>query len=487
MQHETVPGSALASESATVAESEMAGSTYSKADEFADNSLARLESVCRGMSETKGMVSDVSRIVTDQASAFENLRGLIEEMTVSMRETDAAGQDTTHVTREATEELGRSRKTVTDAVSKIERLTQSAQSIEDRLSGLEDSLKSVIVIASGIQGIAKQTNLLALNASIESARAGEAGKGFAVVAGEVKALANQTAKATEQISETVEVLTSQVGSLIDDSGTVLANAKEASASVFDIDTAMHGFSEVFGQVERQITTISTATDASLGRCADVGGRFDEMVDGLNTGGMNLQIADDCIDETFLEIGDMMNFIATSGFKTTDSQYLSLVRDAASKISKRFEKAIQSGEIDEAGLFDRRYQPVPGSDPQQVTTEFVDFTDRVLPEIQEPILACDDKIAFCCACDDNGYIGTHNQIYSKTQGDDPVWNNANCRNRRIFNDRTGLSAGQNRKDVLLQTYRRDMGGGHFVLMKDASSPIIVNGRHWGGFRMGYRVV
>jgi methyl-accepting chemotaxis protein len=68
----------------------------------------------------------------------------------------------------------------------------------------------------------------------------------------------------------------------------------------------------------------------------------------------------------------------------------------------------------------------------------------------------------------------------------VWNSANCRNRRIFGDRTGLSAGRSTRRFLLQTYRRDMGGGEFVLMKDVSAPITVFGRHWGGFRIGFRL-
>ena len=63
---------------------------------------------------------------------------------------------------------------------------------------------------------------------------------------------------------------------------------------------------------------------------------------------------------------------------------------------------------------------------------------------------------------------------------------NCRNRRIFNDRTGLAAGRNTKPFLLQTYRRDMGGGNFSLMKDLSAPIIINGRHWGGLRIGFKI-
>ena len=95
------------------------------------------------------------------------------------------------------------------------------------------------------------------------------------------------------------------------------------------------------------------------------------------------------------------------------------------------------------------------------------------------------IIFCCAADRNGYIATHNLKVSQPQRpDDPIWNAANCRNRRIFNDRAGLLAAQNRQPVLHQTYDRDMGGGNVVFLKEADCPIMVNGEHWGNLRLGY---
>jgi methyl-accepting chemotaxis protein len=120
------------------------------------------------------------------------------------------------------------------------------------------------------------------------------------------------------------------------------------------------------------------------------------------------------------------------------------------------------------------------------TGFVAMTDRLLPPIQEPVLDFDSRIAFCAAVDRNGFLPTHNLKYGQPQGPDPVWNAANCRNRRMFNDRTGLGAGRNTQPFLLQTYRRDMGGGTFALMKDCSAPIFVRGRHWGGLRIAFKV-
>ena len=93
---------------------------------------------------------------------------------------------------------------------------------------------------------------------------------------------------------------------------------------------------------------------------------------------------------------------------------------------------------------------------------------------------------CAAIDRNGFIATHNKKFSQPQGNDVAWNTANSRNRRFFKDRTGLAAGQNTKPFLVQTYRRDMGGGNFVMMKDISAPITVRGRHWGGLRLAIKI-
>ncbi len=120
------------------------------------------------------------------------------------------------------------------------------------------------------------------------------------------------------------------------------------------------------------------------------------------------------------------------------------------------------------------------------TRFVALCDRVLPAMQEPVLELSPRISYCVATDRNGYVATHNRKYSLAPTADPVWNNANCRNRRIFSDRTGQRAARNTAPLLVQTYRRDMGGGAFVLMKDLSVPIMVAGRHWGAVRMGFKV-
>jgi methyl-accepting chemotaxis protein len=160
-------------------------------------------------------------------------------------------------------------------------------------------------------------------------------------------------------------------------------------------------------------------------------------------------------------------------------------DTARRISAEFDAAIARGELTEEQLFDERFEEIPGSNPKQFLTRYVRFTDRILPPIQDPVQSADPRIVFSVAWARSGYLPTHNPNYSLPQGSDPEWNAAHCRNRRIFKDRAVQKVALSTKPFLLQTYRRDMGGGHFVLMKDVSSPILVGGRHWGAFRIGLR--
>jgi methyl-accepting chemotaxis protein len=81
---------------------------------------------------------------------------------------------------------------------------------------------------------------------------------------------------------------------------------------------------------------------------------------------------------------------------------------------------------------------------------------------------------------------HNKTWSQPQGEDPVWNARHSRNRRIFDDRTGLAAARNLQDWLVQSYPRDLGGGVVEMMKDISMPIELRGRHWGALRIAVPV-
>lgn len=130
---------------------------------------------------------------------------------------------------------------------------------------------------------------------------------------------------------------------------------------------------------------------------------------------------------------------------------------------------------------------PGTYPPQFTTRALARLERWLSSLQEDLKGADPRIVFCCAVDRNGYLPVHNFEYSKPQRpDDAVWNTAHVRNRRMFDDRAGLTCARSTQPCMIRAYRRDMGAGQVVVLKEYVTPITVNGRHWGGFRCAYKI-
>ncbi|GJE00228.1 methyl-accepting chemotaxis protein [Methylobacterium isbiliense] len=161
--------------------------------------------------------------------------------------------------------------------------------------------------------------------------------------------------------------------------------------------------------------------------------------------------------------------------------------AAAEIGALLDQALAAGRLTEAALFDTAYQPVIGTDPQQYLTPAVPVLEELLTPVQERFLSADPRLAFCAAVDRNGFLPVHNRVYSHPQRPGETdWNTAHCRNRRIFDDRAGLIAARSTAPFTVQSYVRDMGGGQSVSMREIDAPIRVAGRHWGGFRMAYRL-
>jgi methyl-accepting chemotaxis protein len=164
----------------------------------------------------------------------------------------------------------------------------------------------------------------------------------------------------------------------------------------------------------------------------------------------------------------------------------LVQAFARDVQGAMARLCDDGEISAKDLFDTHYKPIPNTNPQQFTNRALAALERVLPPIQEDYLKRDRRLVFALSIDRNGYIPVHNTVYSQPQKpNDPVWNTANCRNRRLFDDRAGITAGRSTRPFTLQSYQRDMGGGTFVLMREVDAPINVRDEHWGGVRMAYK--
>jgi methyl-accepting chemotaxis protein len=177
-------------------------------------------------------------------------------------------------------------------------------------------------------------------------------------------------------------------------------------------------------------------------------------------------------------------------ETIESSYRPLIDRAqsfAAEVTEVIAEALAACQLTEADLFDTDYQPVPDTDPQQYRTRALPVLEAILPSLMARALACDPRLLFTVAIDRNGFIPVHNTHYASPQRrGDPVWNTAHARNMRIFDDRAGIAAARSVRPFLVQSYLRDMCGGVTEMVREVDAPLRINGRHWGGVRMAYRM-
>jgi len=459
--------------------------TASASARLVDQLANRIGGLGVELADVAGNLQEVAGRVSGQSDRFGHLQKTAETMVSANHGIASASQAVQSAATAAVGEITQTRTVVETAVQHIAELIDAVARIESRLSAVGTALAGVAKVSGSIEAIARQTNLLALNATIEAARAGSAGRGFAVVASEVKNLAEATRQATQQIGDTVRGLDGQVTSLIGESSDASLRARNAGEGAAQIQSIIARVQDGFTAVGQEIDGVARAATSNLSHCDRVIDELGNLAKGVDLSSTDLKRADDRVAKLLEMSEGLIALIADSGVETSDAPLIRVVIDTAKQISAAFESAVARGEITIDALMDEKYREIAGTDPKQYLTDYVAFTDRILPAIQDPVQKCDPRIVFSVAWAKGGYLPTHNPNYRLPQGPDPVWNNANCRNRRLFNDRAVKKVAANTKPFLLQTYRRDMGGGNYVLMKDLSSPIYVRGRHWGAFRMGFR--
>lgn len=348
----------------------------------------------------------------------------------------------------------------------------AARALAEAMAAVRQSSARANDVIEVIDSVAFQTNILSINASIEAAHAGPAGRGFAVVATEIRRLAERAAEAARDvrriIGENSEALAegaetaARTEQVLGGIGGLLSRASAA------IETVAGGIAQqgdAIADIDRAVGEVAALGRSNLEHAAKVAERSEAL--GAGAGALH-----DCVGLFRLPPDPLR--------EPRHARVLALARETSDAIGATFAHALDQGWIDDDGLFSRDYTPVPGVEPAKYETAFDALCDELLPPLQEPVATAHPWIVFAISANPDGYVPTHNDRFCQPLTGDRARDLVGNRTKRIFSDRVGRSVGAHTDPYRLQVYRRDTG----QIMFDLSVPVFVNGRHWGGFRVGY---
>ena len=259
----------------TVVDSAANGDLTNTIDVKGDDAIGKMgEGLAKFLSDIRSNISNIADMAKKLTGSSEEMNAVSQEMAGNSEETtaqanvvsDASSEISKNVQTVATgtEEMGASIKEIAQNANEAARVAANAVKVAETanttVGKLGDSSAEIGQVIKVITSIAEQTNLLALNATIEAARAGEAGKGFAVVANEVKELANQTAKATDEISSKIQAIQTDTEGAVDAIGEISMVINQNNDISNTIASAVEEQTATTAEISRNVNEAATGSE-----------------------------------------------------------------------------------------------------------------------------------------------------------------------------------------------------------------------------------
>ena len=471
------------------------GRAMDHASERIDNAVQAARKASALITQLSAATAEIVGIVDTISTVARQTNLLALNATIEAARAGEAGKGFAVVASEVKALSTQTARAADDIRLRIDHLRETAQASTNAVTEVVDVIQGVGPVFDTVRNaVGEQNAAIGEVSRLASAASGSVGK-VSERAGDVDSIslgASQRAHQADQATKTADGLAKALGQRfvtvmrqsefgdrrqsdrlpVDRPATIWLGGRSAFSRLIDIS---HG-------------GILLASGADLR--IEAGSRIDVEIQNVGRVGLRVVATSpmgihgafaDCDAETRARID---GFIAQ--VETTYRPRILLAQETARQVERLIENAIADGIVSREAVFDTDYQLLPGTDPAQFSTAYLPVFERLLPSILEQVLASDPAMAFCLAIDRNGYIPVHNRLYSQPQrAGDPVWNAANARNKRIFDDRAGITAARSTRPFIVQAYARDMGGGKIVMMQEVDAPIRILGRHWGGLRTAYK--
>lgn len=455
----------------------------------ADNELASLTrdlsySTTHNALSAAGVAYSVTQLASklqSQLDAAARIVGNAQVMIKTEQATSQLSQQALGAASEAHASSAEGRTVLGESINRMHSLSQRANGSRELIEALSQRSEEIQRVTLVIQSIASQTNLLALNAAIEAARAGEHGRGFAVVADEVRGLAGRTATATDEVGVMVADIQQRTSDVVEQIRQLSDDLNLGVEQVEHTGRHLDNIARLAAGVEEQVSEIARGAETNREQLDSLFHAVEQMRSDLAVSDQQTRRLAEAAVQMEGQAETISERLAVVGLDDYHQRIYDLAREGARRIAEQFEADLEQNRISLDDLFDRHYQVIANTDPAKYQTRFDRYTDQVLPPIQESLLPRHDGLVFAIACTQEGYVPTHNTVFSQPLTGDPQVDNLHNRSKRKFSDRTGIRCGSHQQPLLLQTYTRDTG----ELMHDLSVPIMVRGRHWGGLRLGYK--
>ena len=437
-----------------------------------------------GCSDVAGIVQAVIDSSAKLRAEHGALQGTVSELEADQQKVSEASDEARLLSERAIERLGQGTSLIQSSLGQITGLLDLVDTLTQHVTGFAAAMEQVRRCSQDIDQIAETTNILALNATIEAMRAGDAGRTFAVVANEVKSLAGDTRRATEEISRTIDALGEEAASVIEQIESGAEASESAKTSVAQIEDTIGGVAELVEEVDRQNDQIARSTSTisdHVHRVQDVLTSFDSAAV-VNEG--KLQNANQRMVELEITASEMFDGVVKAGLSPKDSAVVERAQAWAKETAERAERAIEAGDLTMEELFDQDYQPIEGSNPPRFRTSLTEWADKNWRPIYDRVVDEGAPIIMCSQNDMNGFLPTHASDRSKEPTGDLAYDTKHCRNGRILFEPLDQKAKRSNAPYMMAVYRQEGDGTKYNVVRNVFVPLYINGRRWGDLEVAY---